>query len=56
MMPVLTTVMGANRKGEVNLSVSGHDLNPFWRMMLPFSYSIVSGAVGSCSVLFAKSL
>ncbi|GMP51080.1 hypothetical protein CsSME_00017451 [Camellia sinensis var. sinensis] len=25
-------------------------------MLLPFSYAIVSGAVGSCSVLFAKSL
>jgi len=56
MVPVLTTVTGANRKGEVYLSVSGHDLNPYWRMTLPFSYAIVSGAVGSCSVLFAKSL
>ncbi|CAL5389816.1 unnamed protein product [Camellia sinensis] len=25
-------------------------------MLLPFSYAIVSGAIGSCSVLFAKSL
>ncbi|GMP68724.1 hypothetical protein CsSME_00028251 [Camellia sinensis var. sinensis] len=25
-------------------------------MLLPFSYAIVSGVVGSCSVLFAKSL
>lgn len=44
------------RKGEVHLSVSEHDFSPYWRMSLPFSYAIVSGAVGSCSVLFAKSL
>ncbi|XP_019082409.1 PREDICTED: probable magnesium transporter NIPA8 isoform X2 [Camelina sativa] len=25
-------------------------------MLLPFSYAVVSGAIGSCSVLFAKSL
>ncbi|KAK8970444.1 hypothetical protein KSP40_PGU021348 [Platanthera guangdongensis] len=36
--------------------MSGHDFNPYWRMVLPFSYAIVSGAIGSCSVLFAKSL
>lgn len=35
---------------------SGQDLRPYWHMLLPFSYAIVSGAVGSCSVLFAKSL
>ncbi|PHT57125.1 putative magnesium transporter NIPA8 [Capsicum baccatum] len=29
---------------------------PYWHMLLPFSYAVVSGAVGSCSVLFAKSL
>ncbi|OVA09722.1 Magnesium transporter NIPA [Macleaya cordata] len=44
------------RKGELLLSVSGHDLNPYWHTLLPFSYAIVSGAIGSCSVLFAKSL
>ncbi|XP_041006936.1 probable magnesium transporter NIPA8, partial [Juglans microcarpa x Juglans regia] len=44
------------RRGELMLTVSGHDLRPFWHMLLPFSYAIVSGAVGSCSVLFAKSL
>lgn len=44
------------RRGEVLLAVSGHDLRPYWHMLLPFSYAIVSGAVGSCSVLFAKSL
>lgn len=44
------------RKGEACLLMSGHDFNPYWRMVLPFSYAIVSGAIGSCSVLFAKSL
>lgn len=44
------------RKGEACLSAYGQDFNPYWRMILPFSYAIVSGAVGSCSVLFAKSL
>ncbi|KAH9791492.1 putative magnesium transporter NIPA8 [Citrus sinensis] len=43
------------RKGENLLAVSGQD-NRYWRMLLPFSYAIVSGAVGSFSVLFAKSL
>ncbi|KAG8643852.1 hypothetical protein MANES_11G073500v8 [Manihot esculenta] len=28
----------------------------YWQMLLPFSYAVVSGAVGSSSVLFAKSL
>ncbi|XP_022989646.1 probable magnesium transporter NIPA8 isoform X1 [Cucurbita maxima] len=44
------------RRGEMLLSVSGQDLRPYWHMLLPFSYAIVSGAIGSCSVLFAKSL
>ncbi|KAJ0112306.1 hypothetical protein Patl1_02502 [Pistacia atlantica] len=47
------------RRGELMLAVSGQDLKdlkPYWHMMLPFSYAIVSGALGSCSVLFAKSL
>ncbi|XP_061349032.1 probable magnesium transporter NIPA8 [Gastrolobium bilobum] len=44
------------KRGEFLLAVSGHDLKPYWNMLLPFSYAIVSGAVGSCSVLFAKSL
>ncbi|XP_014519634.1 probable magnesium transporter NIPA8 [Vigna radiata var. radiata] len=43
------------KRGELLLAVS-HDLRPYWSMLLPFSYAIVSGAVGSCSVLFAKSL
>ncbi|KAI9083984.1 hypothetical protein K1719_033980 [Acacia pycnantha] len=44
------------RRGELLLAVSGQDLSPYWLMLLPFSYAVVSGAVGSCSVLFAKSL
>ncbi|XP_073006991.1 probable magnesium transporter NIPA8 isoform X2 [Typha latifolia] len=44
------------RRGEANLSVCGHDFSAYWHTLLPFSYAIVSGAVGSCSVLFAKSL
>ncbi|XP_022148209.1 probable magnesium transporter NIPA8 isoform X2 [Momordica charantia] len=44
------------RRGELLLSDSGQDLRPYWHMLLPFSYAIVSGAIGSCSVLFAKSL
>ncbi|KAK1320021.1 hypothetical protein QJS10_CPB04g00055 [Acorus calamus] len=56
---ILMLIVAANhsiyRRGEA-LSVSGSDLSPYWRMLLPFSYAVVSGAVGSCSVLFAKSL
>nr|GLL16385.1 probable magnesium transporter NIPA8 [Ipomoea trifida] len=44
------------RRGELLLNVPGNDLNPFWQMLLPFSYAIVSGTIGSFSVLFAKSL
>ncbi|XP_061375704.1 probable magnesium transporter NIPA8 [Gastrolobium bilobum] len=44
------------RRGELLLALSGHELRPYWHLLLPFSYAIVSGAVGSCSVLFAKSL
>lgn len=43
------------RRGEI-LATSGHELKSYWQMMIPFSYAVVSGAVGSCSVLFAKSL
>ncbi|KDP41887.1 hypothetical protein JCGZ_26905 [Jatropha curcas] len=44
------------RRGALLIAVSGQDLRPYWQMLLPFSYAVVSGAVGSCSVLFAKSL
>uniref|UniRef100_A0A2P2M6L9 Probable magnesium transporter n=2 Tax=Rhizophora mucronata TaxID=61149 RepID=A0A2P2M6L9_RHIMU len=43
-------------KGELLIAVYGQDLRPYWHMLLPFSYAIVSGAIGSFSVLFAKSL
>ncbi|XP_062223217.1 probable magnesium transporter NIPA8 isoform X3 [Phragmites australis] len=42
--------------GENIISNSSKDTGTYWRTMLPFSYAVVSGAVGSCSVLFAKSL
>ncbi|CAM0945796.1 unnamed protein product [Alopecurus aequalis] len=44
------------RSGETVLSDNAKDTGTYWRTLLPFSYAIVSGAVGSCSVLFAKSL
>ncbi|XP_050380309.1 probable magnesium transporter NIPA8 [Argentina anserina] len=44
------------RRGVLLHAVCGHDLRSYWHMLLPFSYAIVSGAVGSFSVLFAKSL
>lgn len=44
------------RRGELLFAISGSDIKPYWQMLLPLSYAIVSGAVGSCSVLFAKSL
>ncbi|KAL2939506.1 putative magnesium transporter NIPA8 [Bienertia sinuspersici] len=43
------------RRGEI-LANSGHEFKSYWQMLQPFSYAVVSGAVGSCSVLFAKSL
>uniref|UniRef100_A0A804PHV1 Probable magnesium transporter n=2 Tax=Zea mays TaxID=4577 RepID=A0A804PHV1_MAIZE len=44
------------RSGETIISNSSKDAGTYWRTMLPFSYAVVSGAIGSCSVLFAKSL
>ncbi|KAF7084460.1 hypothetical protein CFC21_088079 [Triticum aestivum] len=44
------------RCGETILSDNAKDTSTHWRTLLPFSYAIVSGAIGSCSVLFAKSL
>ncbi|KAL8544229.1 hypothetical protein ACS0TY_004678 [Phlomoides rotata] len=44
------------RRGELLFAIPGSDIKPYWQMLLPLSYAIVSGAVGSCSVLFAKSL
>ncbi|KAK4367318.1 hypothetical protein RND71_011110 [Anisodus tanguticus] len=44
------------RRGELMFAVPMNESKPYWHMLLPFSYAVVSGAVGSCSVLFAKSL
>ncbi|KAL3829424.1 hypothetical protein ACJIZ3_018226 [Penstemon smallii] len=44
------------RRGELLFAIPGSEIKAYWRMLLPLSYAIVSGAVGSCSVLFAKSL
>lgn len=44
------------KRGELMLAVPLNESKPYWHMLLPFSYAVVSGAVGSCSVLFAKSL
>ncbi|BAF08878.1 Os02g0518100 [Oryza sativa Japonica Group] len=44
------------RSGETIISDSAKHTGSHWRTLLPFSYAIVSGAIGSCSVLFAKSL
>lgn len=44
------------RRGELLFAISGNEIKPYWQMLLPLSYAIVSGAIGSCSVLFAKSL
>lgn len=45
------------RKGERLISIFGrHTVRTYWHQLLPLSYAIVSGAVGSNSVLFAKSL
>ncbi|PQQ00919.1 putative magnesium transporter NIPA8 isoform X2 [Prunus yedoensis var. nudiflora] len=54
--PVVALQHSIYRRGELLHAVSGQDLRPYWHMLLPFSYAIVSGAVGSFSVLFAKSL
>nr|DAD34037.1 TPA_asm: hypothetical protein HUJ06_004677 [Nelumbo nucifera] len=55
-MDLVTIKNGKHRRGELMLAVSVNDLSSYWHMLLPFSYAVVSGAVGSCSVLFAKSL
>ncbi|KAL9259866.1 putative magnesium transporter NIPA8 [Drosera capensis] len=44
------------RRGELLFAIPGHEPKGYWQMLLPYSYAVVSGAIGSCSVLFAKSL
>ncbi|GAB4848601.1 hypothetical protein Ancab_003307 [Ancistrocladus abbreviatus] len=52
---VVTIHHSIYRRGEL-LAASGQELKTYWSTLLPYSYVIVSGAVGSFSVLFAKSL
>lgn len=58
MLLILVVVMHhyVYRRGELLLAIPGKDLMPYWKLLLPFSFAVVSGALGSCSVLFAKSL
>lgn len=44
------------RRGRQLAASRGEDPVGVWRMLLPYTYAVVSGAVGSHSVLFAKSL
>lgn len=44
------------KRGELLLAIPGKDFMRYWKLLLPFSFAVVSGAIGSCSVLFAKSL
>ncbi|KAL9257850.1 putative magnesium transporter NIPA8 [Drosera capensis] len=44
------------RRGELLFANPGHEPKSYWQLLLPYSYAVVSGAIGSCSVLFAKSL
>ncbi|XP_010514326.1 PREDICTED: probable magnesium transporter NIPA8 isoform X3 [Camelina sativa] len=53
---VVLNKMVTVKKGEVLISMPGQEISSYWKMLLPFSYAVVSGAIGSCSVLFAKSL
>ncbi|KAH9328480.1 hypothetical protein KI387_000588, partial [Taxus chinensis] len=57
----LLLLVGVNhfiyRRGEQLLSISGrHNNKSYWHQLLPLAYAVVSGAIGSHSVLFAKSL
>lgn len=44
------------RRGRQVATLRGEEPVGAWRMLLPYSYAVVSGAIGSHSVLFAKSL
>lgn len=41
---------------QLMLSHGEDNIGTFWRTMVPFAYSVVSAAIGTHSVLFAKSL
>ncbi|KAG6435102.1 hypothetical protein SASPL_106753 [Salvia splendens] len=42
------------RRGELMFAMSGHEIKPYWQMLLPLSYALVSGAIGSCSIKSSK--
>lgn len=52
----LTFFSQFNRRGRQLAAIRGEDPVGAWRMLLPYTYAVVSGAVGSHSVLFAKSM
>ncbi|PKA59723.1 hypothetical protein AXF42_Ash011847 [Apostasia shenzhenica] len=56
LMVVVTVNHYIYRRGQSCLSAPALAFSPYWQTLLPFSYAVVSGAIGSCSVLFAKSL
>ena len=45
-----------NRRGRQLAAIRGEDPVEAWRMLLPYTYVVVSGATGSHSILFAKSM
>ncbi|KAG0591731.1 hypothetical protein KC19_1G197200 [Ceratodon purpureus] len=57
---ILLLIVGVHhtiyRQGRQLAASRGEDPVGAWRMLLPYTYAVVSGAVGSHSVLFAKSL
>lgn len=52
----LTFFSQLNRRGRQLAAIRGEDPVGAWRMLLPYTYAVVSGAIGSHSVLFAKSM
>lgn len=52
----LIVLCAHDRRGRQLATLRGEEPVGAWRMLLPYSYAVVSGAIGSHSVLFAKSL
>lgn len=52
----LIVLWAHDRRGREVATLRGEEPVGAWRMLLPYSYAVVSGAIGSHSVLFAKSL
>lgn len=52
----LTSLPTFTRRGRQLAAIRGEDPVGAWRMLLPYTYAVVSGAIGSHSVLFAKSM